>query len=274
MHLSERQVIRFRAAVRAHYRRHRRGFPWRRTRLPYRILVSEVMLQQTQSSRVEPFYRRFMRRFPTLRALARAPAAAVLREWSGLGYNRRALYLWRAAQAAVRRYGGALPRTQEALQELPGVGAYTAGAVLAFSFDEPVVFVETNIRTVFLHCFFKRRRFVRDRELLPLVEQTLDRRHPGTWYQALMDYGAWLKREHGNENTRSSNYAKQSPFRGSRRQLRGMLLALALRGIVTRSRVNRFCKENELSLAFVRDVLDELSGEGFLRKTGNSYSVR
>lgn len=130
------------------YRAGHRDLPWRQTRDPYRILVSEIMLQQTQADRVVPKYHAFLAEFPTLHALADAPASAVIRAWAGLGYNRRALNLQGACRAVVERFGGAMPRTVAELRTLPGVGPYTAGAIACFAFEQDVGFVDTNIRRV------------------------------------------------------------------------------------------------------------------------------
>lgn len=210
-----------------------RDLSWRRTRDPYRILISEVMLQQTQVSRVEDYYQKFMARFPDFGALARAKSADVLRLWQGLGYNRRALALHDLAKTVVREYGGALPRDREALEALPGIGSYTAGAVRTFAFNEQECFIETNIRRVFIHFFFPKRKKVNDREILPLITKTCpsERGLTRKWYWALMDYGAMLGATmKKNPNRRSAHYAKQSKFSGSDRELRGSFCGWCLRG--------------------------------------------
>ena len=183
----------FRSLVLRHYQIHGRDLPWRRTHDPYLIMVSEVMLQQTQVTRVEPKYVEFIEAFPDLGSLARAPLETVLRHWQGLGYNRRAISLKRAAEMVAAEYGGLIPRDLPSLRRLPGVGAATAAAVAAFAFGDPHPFLETNIRAVYLHHFFAYREDVTDKELLPLVEATLDHEDPRTWYYALMDYGSALK---------------------------------------------------------------------------------
>lgn len=168
------------------------------------------MLQQTQVDRVIPKYAQFLKTFPNWNALARAPQKKVLRAWQGLGYNRRALFVRRAAQTVVQKYGGALPRDFSALASLPGVGPYTAGALLAFIWNEPMVFIETNIRAVFLHHFFPQKagrlpaQKITDAELLPLITETLDLKNPRVWYWALMDYGAYLKKTLPNPRDRKS----------------------------------------------------------------------
>lgn len=251
-----------RGIVYDHYRRHGRSLPWRETRDPYAILVSEVMLQQTQVERVTEKYREFLARFPDFAALAAAPLQEVLACWQGLGYNRRAVSLKRCAEAVSERFGGQLPPSPEELRTLPGIGPYTAAAVAAFAFDLPAVFIETNIRSVFLHLLFPDAEKVHDRELLPLVATALDRDHPREWYSALMDYGAFLKREHPNPSRRSAHHARQSPFAGSNRQLRGRILATLL------DRPGMTARELEASLgreaALIEALLGRLKAEGFL----------
>ena len=219
----------FQKIVMEHWRRDgRHDLPWRTNINPYRILVSEMMLQQTQVSRVTGKFRSFIRAFPTFRALALAKPSAVIREWQGLGYNRRALMLHRCACEVTLLHAGRLPRDPDALCRLPGIGPYTAGAILVFAYDEPWPLLETNIRRSYLHHFFPGRRSVADRELLPVIERTMDRSHPRRWFSALMDYGAWLAGQVPNPNRRSRHYVKQSAFEGSDRQLRGRILRAML----------------------------------------------
>ena len=259
------EVERFRRRVWAHDRRHYRSLPWRETSDPYAILVSEVMLQQTQVTRVCNYYGRFLARFPDPDSLAAAPLGAVLELWSGLGYNRRALALQRAAGAVVREHGGVIPADRDALLRLPGVGPATAGALLAFAFARPAVFIETNIRRVFLHQYFPAATTVPDAALLPLVARTLDRRQPRRWYYALMDWGAALGQQRaGNPNRRSAHYSRQSPFAGSRRELRGRVLRLlAERRCLTFAELQDRCADDRLAA-----VVAELAAEQFLTRAG------
>lgn len=217
-------VASFHKKVWAYYKQHgRHTLPWRKTHNPYRILVSEVMLQQTQVERVLPKYQAFIKAYPTPQALARAPLADVLTLWVGLGYNRRAKYLKAAAQAVVDR--GGFPKTEAELRTLPGVGPYTAAAVCAFAYNQPVVMIETNIRTVFLHHFFaESARLVSDKSILALVAKTLPKDKSREWYTALMDYGVYLKKTHGNNTKKSKAYVKQAAFKGSDRQIRGFII--------------------------------------------------
>jgi len=226
---TSRQISAFRALVRACYKRRGRDLPWRRTRDPYKILVSEIMLQQTQVDRVISKYNEFVRAFPTVRTLAAAPLREVLKRWQGLGYNRRALMLKKAAEEIIKKHGGKVPATVEELDGLPGIGVHTAAAICAYAYNQPVVYIETNIRSVFIHHFFHDRSDVEDAELMPLVEQALDRKSPRDWYNALMDYGTFLKQEHPNPARKSRQYVKQSRFEGSDRQIRGAVIRLLTR---------------------------------------------
>ena len=175
------------------YRANRRDLPWRRTRDPYRILVSEVMLQQTQVDRVIPKYHAFLEQFPTLQALAAAPVAEVIRAWSRLGYNRRAVNLQRAAQAVVERHDGVMPRERVTLEDLPGIGRYTAGAVACFAYEQEVGFLDTNIRRV-LHRVFLGPELPEPRATARELERLADELVPVgagyDWNQALMELGA------------------------------------------------------------------------------------
>ncbi len=226
--LAPGEVSAFRKTILSHYRAHGRDLPWRRTDDPYAIFVSEVMLQQTQVGRVAEKFGPFIERFPDFATLAAAPLADVLSYWRGLGYNRRAIYLKEAARVVVEQYGRRLPDSPDELTKLPGIGRYTAGAVAAFAFNQPAVFIETNIRSVFIHHFFADAADVRDAEIMPLVEATLDRENPRRWYWALMDYGSMLKERGENPSRRSTHYTRQSPFVGSDRQIRGAILALLI----------------------------------------------
>lgn len=193
---------------------------------PYRIFVSEIMLQQTQAPRVIEKYNLFVKKFPTFVSLARASFRQIYSVWQGLGYNRRALQLKKAAEIVVKEFNGKLPKSVEALDALPGIGPATAASVSAFAFNQPTVFIETNIRSVFIHFYFPKKKKVSDAEIMKLVARTLDKKNPRQWYNALMDYGAMLKEKHGNPNRHSRHYIKQSKFAGSHRQLRGQILRL------------------------------------------------
>ena len=220
----EKDLAAFRSLVLERGRELYRDLPWRRTRDPYEIWISEVMLQQTQTTRVDGRWQRWLERFPTPSALAAAEPADVLEEWQGLGYNRRALALHRAAQA-VTALGGELPAETAALEALPGVGPATAAGIRAFAFDLPSVYLETNVRTVLLHELFPDEERVSDRTLVPILRETCPADasdpadDPRAWYYALLDYGAYLKRTVPNPSRRSASHARQSRFEGSHRQI-------------------------------------------------------
>jgi A/G-specific adenine glycosylase len=207
-----------------------RDLPWRRTTDPYRILVSEFMLQQTQVERVLTKYPEFLGRFPDIEVLARAPKHEVLIAWQGLGYNRRALALHGTARRVRDEFHGRIPLDRAFLESFPGIGRATAGAILAFSTNRPEIFIETNIRRVYIHLFFPDAVKVLDREIEPILEKTLPKKNPREFYYALMDYGSILKKGARNPNTRSASYSRQSPFEGSDRQVRGMVLRHLLTG--------------------------------------------
>lgn len=213
------------------YRLHKRDLPWRKPEAdgsfdPYKILVSELMLQQTQVQRVVPKYEQFIKTFPDIAALADASLEDVYKIWQGLGYNRRAKFLRNTALQVKQTYSGTLPRKAEELTTLPGIGKNTAGAIQAYAYNQPIVFVETNIRTVYIHHFFDDERMVSDKEILPLIEQTLDHNNPREFYWALMDLGSHIKKTNGNNIQRSLHYKAQTKFSGSARQVRGKILRL------------------------------------------------
>lgn len=263
--------IAFRKKVYAHYRQHRRDLPWRHTTDPYHIMVSELMLQQTQVDRVVEKYGLFIKKFPTVRSLARAPLSAVLKEWQGLGYNRRAQYVQLAARMVAKQYQGKFPRTIEGLVALPGIGVHTAGAICAYAFNEPIPYIETNIRSVYIHHFFPRAKAVTDNQLLPLVDRTMDRRHPRQWYSALMDYGTWLKKNYGNAARRSRHYTRQSRFEGSHRQVRGAIIrVLAGDQHLTSAQLSHALGFSEPRL---RPALKQLVGEGMLRVQRGRFRI-
>lgn len=241
----------------------RHDLPWRQPETdgtfdPYKILVSEIMLQQTQVGRVIPKFQEFLEKFPSFTALANAPLGEVLKSWNGLGYNRRAKFLWQAASMVMQEYDGRLPEQLDQLVKLPGVGQNTAGAILAYAYNTPVVFIETNIRTVFIHHFFSTVNEVTDKEIIALVAKTLPD-NPRGWYWALMDYGSHLKQTVGNLNQQSRQYTKQSAFHGSRRQIRGKVLRLLAEGGYTRQQLARDIPDDRLP-----DVLADLTKEGLI----------
>jgi A/G-specific adenine glycosylase len=256
--------------LRRHYNEEARAhLPWRATRDPYKILVSEVMLQQTQVERVIPYYKKFLRTFPSAKVLARVSLYNVLHVWQGLGYNRRAKYLQQAAKAIAK---AGFPKTVEEIEELPGVGHYTARAVAAFAYNQPAVFVETNIRTVFFYHLPGRRKKT-DKQLLPLVERALKESgmEPRDFYAAMMDYGSHLKRQGIRLNKKSAHYVPQSRFEGSARQLRGAILRELLHHTATLSTLVHKIPRNQQEVAH---ELARLTAEGLVALQGRYFAIK
>ncbi len=219
----------FQEEVLAWFAKHGRDLPWRRTSDPYKIMVSEIMLQQTQVDRVIPKYHAFLEKFPDLQSLASGSSADVLRLWSGLGYNSRALRLQRAVQMIVKVYEGKFPAHVDALLKLPGIGPYTARSVLIFAFNKDLATVDTNIRRILVHEFsdFGVNEETGDKELFVLAEECLPYGRSREWHNALMDYGSAVLT---SRRTGIGARTKQSKFKGSRRWFRGDLLKRLVAG--------------------------------------------
>jgi len=264
-------IRKFQREIYRHYCEHGRKMPWRMTYDPYCILVSEIMLQQTQVQRVMGKYEQFTKVFPDFPSLTRSPLRLILREWQGLGYNRRAIALKQIAQRVVKEFHGNLPASVETLTTFPGIGRATASAITAFAFHEPTVFIETNIRRVFIHCFFHDKSNIKDTEILPLVEKTLDTSNPREWYYALMDYGVMLKQKYENPNRRSAHYQRQSPFQGSNRQVRGMILKVLTReSCVSEPEI---VQKLQIIPEKVKKNLNQLLKEGFIKRRRGKYTI-
>jgi A/G-specific adenine glycosylase len=271
VNLSSSAIRLFRQKIYRYYHRHGRTLPWRETLNPYRILVSEIMLQQTQVERVLQKYPQFIAAFPDFKTLAKAPLRKILQVWQGMGYNRRALFLKKIAEVVVEKFNGRLPKTIEELMRLPGIGKNTAASVLAFAFNKPVAFIETNIRSVFIHFFFQDRNDVNDREILPLVEKTMDSKNSREWYNALMDYGVMLKKNHLNPSRKSAHHQKQEKFEGSNRQVRGMLIKV----ITENPHITEPALMRRLNVPAqkIKDNLLQLQREGFIKRNGKKLSI-
>lgn len=258
----------------------RHNLPWRKTKDPYKILVSEIMLQQTQVHRVIPKYREFLSRFPTIKSLADASLIDVLRIWSGLGHNRRAKYLRDTAITIEQTFVGKFPKMYAELRVLPGIGDYTAKAVRVFAFNESEILIETNVRTVFFHHFFSNWTsdvqfvHVHDKQLIPIAERVRKGQDPREWHWALMDYGADLKRRGVKLNARSAHYTKQSKFQGSLRQVRGAILRTYTEGGQINDLRDRYGgKLNEACTSLVRDgLLPHVKGRRLLGLTRPSLA--
>lgn len=265
-------IAQFRKIILSFYKKNARDLPWRHTDDPYHILVSEVMLQQTQVGRVVKKYPEFTAAFPTCSTLASAPLISVLTVWQGMGYNRRAIALLECARRIESDFAGRVPEDVHDLESLPGIGKATARSILAFAYNRPEVFIETNIRRVFIHFFFTGRQGISDNEILPLVKKTLDEDDPRIWYSALMDYGTFLKTSELNPNRRSAQYTRQSEFKGSDRQIRGSILKKLIQ--------YRDVEEKDLILKVgfsnpdrVPRIINSLVAEGFCERIGSRVRI-
>lgn len=257
---TESTISDFRETVWRHYHHNKRAMPWRDDTQPYYVLVSELMLQQTQVDRVIPKFAAFIAAFPDVKSLANAELSEVLKLWNGLGYNRRAKFLWQAAQMIQQDFAGEVPQTSENLQKLPGVGPNTAGAVMVYAYNQPVVFIETNVRTVLFHHFFANSsEQVSDVELREVAAEVLDAEHPREWYWALMDYGTYLKKTVGGRLSQSKHYKKQPPLKGSLREMRGKILKVLSNGACTdaelKERVGADARYENALQALVREEM-------------------
>ncbi|MDB5187410.1 MAG: mutY [Candidatus Saccharibacteria bacterium] len=246
-----------------------RSMPWRDDTRPYYVLVSELMLQQTQVDRVIPKFNDFIARFPDEKSLAQASLADVLTMWSGLGYNRRAKFLHESTKKIMLDFNGAFPETYVEVLSLPGVGPGTAGAIMTYAFNQPTVFVETNVRTVYFHHFFDDGDKVSDAQLLPIIERTLDGEHPREFYWALMDYGTWLKKNGAGRISQSKHYKKQAPLKGSVREVRGQIIKQLANGDVPRIDLQKqYDGDERFSIA-----LDGLLVDGLITETNKIFHL-
>jgi A/G-specific adenine glycosylase len=269
--LDKDSIILFQEKIWQFYAVNKRNFVWRNTDNPYNIVISEVMLQQTQTHRVEQKYNQFIAVYSNFKELANASLKDVLYVWQGLGYNRRAQFLYKLAKKVVNEFEDNLPSSPEILVTFPGIGKTTAASICAFAFNIPTVFIETNIRAVFLYEFFQNKKEVHDQEILPLVEQTLDRINPREWYYALMDYGVMLKRLYDNPSRKSAHYTMQSPFQGSDRQIRSKIIKILLKNKhISFSQLSSIIRcENEK----LRKLVQQLCKEKLLKKDGVWYQI-
>ncbi|MES2876646.1 MAG: A/G-specific adenine glycosylase [Patescibacteria group bacterium] len=244
-----------------------RQMPWREDTRPYYVLVSELMLQQTQVARVIPKFMAFVEAFPDEATLAKASLADVLKLWQGLGYNRRAKFLHESAKRIVNDFDGVFPTEHADILSLPGVGKNTCGAIEAYAFNRPSLFIETNVRTVYIRHFFADDFEVDDKWILEKLTTTIDTEHPREFYWSLMDYGSWLKANGVRNSARSKHYKKQSPLEGSLRQVRGQIIRELTTGAMTEATLRQLLKADyrfESALAGLqRDGLVSGSPAGF-----------
>ena len=249
----------------------RDDLPWRYCDDPYAVWVSEAMLQQTQVPRVLDYWPRWMSRYPSIDALSSASTSDVLELWQGLGYNRRALALKKAADICALEHVGRLPSSIDDLVKLPGIGPATAAGIVAFAYQKPCVYLETNVRTVFLHHFFADADKVPDAHIVPLVRDTCSTSDPRGWYYCLLDYGHHLKKTNANPSRRSASYTRQSRFEGSRRQKRSFVVreVLASPGIYGDAVLHllnqheRQAGRDSVAADDFAGMLQELASEGF-----------
>ncbi|MFX1493134.1 MAG: A/G-specific adenine glycosylase [Promethearchaeota archaeon] len=229
------------------------------------------MLQQTQTSRVSEKFLEFIKRFPDFKTLAKAPLEDVLNIWQGLGYNRRAIALKNIAEIIVSSYNGNLPADLDTLKSFPQIGNNTASSILAFAFNIPTYFIETNIRRVYIYFFFPDKKKVNDKEILKLAKKTIDLSNPREWYYGLMDYGVMLKKNHPELNKKSAHYRKQSKFEGSNREIRGEILKMLLEENKLKEKdiIQRIDKDPER----LREILNTMSKEGFIKKSNQNYTI-
>lgn len=269
MKLQTEQIRQFRQDVWEYYRDYGRSMPWRDNPSPFNVLLSELMLQQTQVPRVIPKFNAFLYTCSNFADLSKLPLSEVLALWSGLGYNRRAKYLYQTAQIVTTQFSGQLPKTFDELVQLPGVGPNTAGAIMAYAYNQPSVFVETNIRTVLFHHFFPDSTGVDDKVLLQIAEQVLDRENPREWYWALMDYGTYLKQHRGGRLDTSRHYKKQSPLKDSLREMRGRIVKALVAQTMTDARLRRAVAADER----YEKALNALIAEGIVVQRGEQIGL-
>lgn len=287
----DKKLHSFQQTIENFYKKNRRDLPWRNTTDPYKILVSEIMLQQTQVPRVLIKYQEFIKKFPDFPTLARASQVDILQAWQGLGYNRRGLYLKKIAEKITLEFNGNIPRDPHILQTFPGIGKATAASIIVFSYNIPLAFIETNIRRVFIYFFFEdsknpmsaeanirlrghrprdefEQRRIHDNEIFPLIEQTLSKDNPREWFYALMDYGSFLSKHPPaggeNPNKKSKHYTKQSRFEGSVRQVRGLILkTLLTKKILSKKKLQ---KEVNIFDERFEKAFTQLLSEGFIEE--------
>ncbi|MBI5153556.1 MAG: A/G-specific adenine glycosylase [Parcubacteria group bacterium] len=268
------KIKEFKKAIWNYYKKNKRAMPWRETTDPYCIVVSEIMLQQTQVKRVLKKYPLFIKTFPDFQSLAKASLSHVLKIWQGMGYNRRAIALKKIAEKVMHEYNGVLPQAPEVLITFPGIGKATAGSIMAFAFNAPSIFIETNIRRVFIHHFFANKKNIKDEDILEYVKDTVDKKLPREWYLALMDYGTHLGEilRAKNPNTKSKVYKKQSKFEGSDRKIRGVILRILINeGKKTKEEIVLQINEDHVR---VEKILSSLVIEGFLIQNNNRYQLK
>lgn len=272
-------IARFQKTILDWYKENRRDMPWRNTKDTYKILVSEIMLQQTQIPRVLPKYQEFLQAFPIPEALAKTPDSKLMKIWAGLGYWRRAKYLKETAKTIAKEYQGKFPKDPQILETLPGIGPYTARAVACFAFNHSEAFIDTNIRRVYLSFFFERKNSVPDKEILKIAQKAVDTLpkgiSPREWHYALFDYGAVVLKNNRAINKRSRHYAKQSKFQGSFRSFRTKAVRFILaspENKVTHKELDTFLKKELKSSNYTpQEIIAALLKDNLIKKSKTYY---
>ena len=266
------EVIRtFQNIIYSYFNQYGRDFPFRNEINPYNVVISEIMLQQTQTNRVVEKFQQFIQKFPDFQSLANAPLNEVLKVWQGLGYNRRAVALKKIAERVVNEFDGILPADIDILKSFPQIGHNTASSIVAFAFNMPTFFIEVNIRRVYIYYFFPGKSSIKDSAIVPIVRRTLDSSNVRKWYYALTDYGVMLKKTHPELNKRSAHYRKQSKFKGSRREIRGKILKLLIASSsLTEAEIFKELKINSKKL---KEILNLLIKEGFIKQEKHGFSI-
>ena len=264
MKITKKQINQFQSKVLSFYKENRRDLPWRNTTDPYKILISELMLQQTQVSRVINYYDKWIKQWPTIDLLAQASRKDVLKAWMGLGYNTRGINLHRSAQKIVNDYNGDLLETMKNYKEIPGIGKYTSRAVQIFSTNADIVTVDTNIRRILISEFHLSED-VTDKELWQLAEQTLPTGRSREWHNALMDYGALFLTA---KKTGIQPKTKQSRFEGSDRQIRAQILRQLMEKTVSLSELQKIF---EIEQNRLQQILDKMVKENIIFRDNNGF---
>ncbi|MBY8979890.1 MAG: A/G-specific adenine glycosylase [Candidatus Lokiarchaeota archaeon] len=269
--LNQEVIKKFQSFIFSYFKQYGRDFPFRQNITPYNVLVSEMMLQQTQTNRVSEKFQEFIKKFPDFKSLNNAPLNEILKLWQGLGYNRRAVALKKIAEKVVNEFDGILPADVEILKTFPQIGHNTASSIVAFAFNMPTFFIEVNVRRVYIYFFFPGKTLVNDKVIMPLVRKTLELTNVRNWYYALMDYGVMLKKTHPELNKRSAHYRKQSKFKGSNRESRGKILKLLIeRKLLTEAEILKYLRIEPKRVGL---ILNQLTQEGFINRNEDGYFI-
>ncbi|MFX0022867.1 MAG: A/G-specific adenine glycosylase [Candidatus Hermodarchaeota archaeon] len=271
--LSSEVIKLFQKFIYEFYKNHKRKFPFRENNTPYNVLVSEIMLQQTQTGQVSEKFLKFTNHFPSFSSLSNASVEDILKEWKGLGYNRRAIALKKIADTVIKDFNGKLPESIDILKSFPQIGYNTASSIITFAFNKPTAFIETNIRRVYIYFFFPNRNRIDDKEILPIVKKTVDISNAREWYYALMDYGVMLKKTHPELNKKSTHYRKQAPFKGSKREIRGKILDILIKQGKTDLK-NIQTQFGSMDNKRIMEILNQLKKEGFLDIINENISLK